>query len=190
MTFRGLPALLAGAIALAGCGGSAARRSPAIVHVDGKRAQGDYVSETAASGARFLVPTSTLAAQGSRTFEIAVSSAPTAGRPGHVTTADTRAYRWGVASATAVVPHSAHVEVLATGDAGHRFKLSWEGTCGLTRDGGASGGAGQGIEILRTPAVMLVKLPRVNAGGPSCYLATAAATTSFTRHLRLTIIDY
>jgi hypothetical protein len=48
----------------------------------------------------------------------------------------------------------------------------------------------QGIEILRSPAVTLVKLPRVTGGVRSCYLAATASTRTFTGRMRLTIDDY
>jgi hypothetical protein len=101
-------------------------------------------------------------------------------------------YRVGVASDAAVVPHSAHVEILATGPPGRRFALSWEETCGWTREGQAAvgGTGGQGTAVLRTPVVTFVNLPRIHRGVASCYLAATAAATSFTRRLRLAIIDY
>jgi hypothetical protein len=69
---------------------------------------------------------------------------------------------------------------------------SVDDTCGWTQEGKAAvgGTGGQGMEILRSPAVTMVKLPRINGGVPSCYLAATASTTTFTRRLRLAIIDY
>jgi hypothetical protein len=194
MTVRGLSAVLGVAVIAAGCGGSRTPSRGEPIHLDGKRAQGDYVFETGASGARFLVPAPVLAGQGSQAFDVAAAptGAATVGEPSNTITTAPAAYRAGVASATAVVPHSAHVEILATGEPGRRFALSWEETCGWTQEGQAAvgGTGGQGMEILRSPAVTLVKLPRIDGGVPSCYLAATASTTTLTRHLRLAIIDY
>jgi hypothetical protein len=44
-----------------------------VVHVNGVQT-GDYVSETSASGIRFLVPAGVLADQGLTTFQVAVPS--------------------------------------------------------------------------------------------------------------------
>jgi hypothetical protein len=193
VTVRGLSTVLVVALIAAGCGGSRTPSRGAAIHLDGKRAQGDYVFETAASGARFLVPAPVLAAQGSQEFDVgAATGAATVGVPTNTITTAPAAYRAVVASATAVVPHSAHVEVIATGEPGRRFALSWEETCGWTQEGQSAvgGTGGQGMEILRSPAVTLVKLPRIDGGVPSCYLAATASTTTFTPRLRLAIIDY
>jgi hypothetical protein len=180
------------ALVATACGGSRTPPRSAAIHLDGKRAQGDYVLETDASGARFLVPATVLAGQGKQAFDVASPTRATPDEPSNTVTGVAPPFRVVIASATAVVPHSAHVEILATGESGRRFELSWVETCGWTQDGKAAvgGRGGQGREVLRTPAVTLVKLPRINGGVTSCYLAATAATGTFTRGLRLTIIDY
>ena len=192
MSVRGLSAAIGVALIAVGCGGSSTPSQRAAIHLDGKRAQGSYVLETDASGARFLVPAPILAGQGSQAFDVAAPTQATVGEPNTTITTPALPYRAIVASATAVVPHSAHVEVLVTGEPGRRFELSWEETCGWTQNGkAAAGGTGaQAIEIMRSPAVALVKLPRITEGVPSCYLAATALTTTFTRRMRVTIIDY
>jgi hypothetical protein len=192
MSVRGLWGVVGVALIAAGCGGSPTRPRGAAIHLDGKRTQGNYVFETDASGVRFLVPAPVLAGQGSQAFDVAAPTRATVGEPNSTVTIVPPPYRFAVASATAIVPHSAHVEVLATGEPGRLFALSWEETCGWTQEGNAAvgGTGGQGIEILRIPAVTLVKLPRINGGVPSCYLAATASTRTFTRRMRLAIIDY
>lgn len=192
MNVRWLPAVAGVALIAAGCGGSAGPAPSRGVHLDGKRAQGDYVFETDASGARFLVPAQVVAGQGGQTFQVAAPGRPAVGGPNDAIAAAPPGHRVGVASDTAVVPHSAAVEILATGDPGRRFALSWTETCGWTQHGQAAvgGTGGHGTEVLRTPAVALVTLPRIHHGVASCYLAATASTTTFTRRLRLTIIDY
>jgi hypothetical protein len=192
MSVRGVSGVAAVALIAAGCGGSATRVRDAVIHLNGKRAQGNYVFETGASGARFLVPAPVLAGQGSQAFEVSAPARATVGEPNNTSITAPAPYRAIVAWATAVVPRSAHVEVLATGAPGRRFSLSWEETCGWTRDGKAAvgGTGGQGIETLRSPAVMLVNFPPIHGGVSSCYLAATASTTTFTRRMRLTIIDY
>jgi hypothetical protein len=192
MSLRGLSAVVGVALIAAGCGGSPTPSRGAAIHLDGKRAQGNYVFETDASGVRFLVPAPDLTGQGSQVFDVAAPTRATVDEPNNTITIAPPPYRFAVASATAVVPHSAHVEVLVTGAPGGRFALSWEETCGWTQEGKAAvgGTGGQGIEILRSPAVTLVKLPRIHGGIPSCYLAATASTRTFTHRLRLTIIDY
>jgi hypothetical protein len=190
---RGLTAVVGVGVALmvAGCGGSAPPSRHAI-HVDGKTTQGDYVLETDASGAQFLVPAPVLSGQGSHAFDV---EAPASARVGQQTTAGRTGNpsdKFIVASTDAVVPHSAHVELLATGAPNVHFALFWEETCGYRRDGhGDSGGTGaQGSATLRSPAVTLVRLPRISGGVPSCYLAATASARTFTRALHLAIIDY
>jgi hypothetical protein len=78
---RVLSAVLAVALIAAGCGGSPARSRSAGVHVDGKRAQGEYVFETDGSGAQFLVPASVVAGQGSRVIDVATPTMAVAGEP-------------------------------------------------------------------------------------------------------------
>lgn len=169
-----------------GCGGSAAPSQPAPVHVNGERARGDYVFETDASGTRFLVPVAVLAGQRGATFDVAAS----AGEQDNVLT--NAPYRVIVTSATAFVPHSARIELLITGDPGRRVVLSWQETCGWTQEGKArvGGTGGQGSELLRSPAVNLVKLPAIRGGVPSCYLGATVAATAMTHRVRVAIIDY
>jgi hypothetical protein len=192
MALRGLSCVILVALVAAGCGGASAPPKSAAIHLDGKRAQGDYVFETDASGLRFLLPATVLAGQGSQAFDVAAPGRVTVGEPPKEIVGPGGPYQAGVASATAVVPRAAHVEVLATGDPGRRFALSWEETCGWTQEGKAAvgGTGGQGMEVLRSPAVTMVKLPRINTGVPSCYVAANASTTSFTTRMRLAIIDY
>jgi len=192
MTVRGLAGVVGVALIAVGCGGARAPLRDSAIHLNGKRAHGDYVFEADASGARFLVPAPPVAGQGSQAFDVAAPNEVTVGEPTNTVTTAAPPYRFAVASATAIVPHRAHVEVLATGEPGRRFALSWEETCGWTQEGKAAvgGSGGQGMEILRSPAVTLVKLPRINDGVGSCYLAATASTTAVTRRLRLAIIDY
>ena len=192
MIVRALSAIVGVALIAAGCGGSPAPPRSVAIHLDGKRARGDYLFETDASGAQFLVPASVVAGQGSRAFDVAAPTQAIAGDPNDTVTIVPAPYRAIVASADAVVPHSAHVEVLATGEPGRRLALSWEETCGWTQEGKAAvgGAGGQGMKILRSPAVTLVKLPRITHGVSSCYVAATASTSTFTRRVRLTIIDY
>jgi hypothetical protein len=131
-------------------------------------------------------PTPVLAGQGHRAFDVAAPTTTTVGEPTDTVITAPPSYRAIVASATAVVPHSAHLELLATGEPGRQFSLSWEETC-RTQEGNI---AGQGIETQLSPAVTMVKLPRANGGGSSCYLAATASTTTLTRRVRLAIIDY
>jgi hypothetical protein len=186
MSARGVSVVLGVALIAAGCGGSRTPSRDAVIHLNGKRVQGNYVFETDASGARFLVPAPVLAGQGNRAFDVAAPATAAVGEPTNTVITAPPPYRATVASATAVVPHSAHVEVLATGEPGRRFSLSWEETC-RTQEGNIGG---QGIETLRSPAVTMVKLRRASGGVSSCYLAATASTNTFTRRVRLAIIDY
>jgi hypothetical protein len=192
MTVRVLSAVIGVSLIAVGCGGSSTRSQQTAIHLDGTRAHGDYVFETDASGTRFLVPSAVLAGQGNQAFDVAAPTTATVGEPNNTVTTGPRPYRAISASATAVVPHSAHVEILATGEPGRRIALSWEETCGWTQQGkAAAGGTGaHGVETLRSPAVTLVRLPRISSGVPSCYIAATALTTTFTRRVRLAIIDY
>jgi hypothetical protein len=192
MVIRRLSVVVGFALIAAACGGSPHSPRSGGVHLDGRPAQRDYVFETDASGTRFLVPAPVLAGQRGQTFQVAAPARPTVGVQGNAVAGPPPAYRVGVASDTAVVPHSAHVEILATGDAGNRFALSWTETCGWTQHGRAAvgGTGGQGMEMLRTPAVTLVKLPRIHHGVASCYLAATASARTFTPRLHLMIVDY
>ena len=192
MTVRALASVVVVALITAGCGGASAPPGRRAVHVNGKRVQGDYVLETDASGLRFLVPASVVAGQGNQAFQVAAPTTATVGEASGTITTAAPPYRAIDASATGVVPQSAHVELLATGEPGRRFALSWEDTCGgaLTGNGSARYVGAQGLEMLRSPAVTLVKLPPAHGGVSSCYLAATATTTSYTRRLHLAIIDY
>jgi hypothetical protein len=150
------------------------------------------VFETDASGTRFLVPVGVLDGQGSQTFDVAAPTGTVVGKPTNTITIAPAPYRVAVASVAPDVPHSAHVEILVTGEPGRRLALSWGETCGWTDQGTAAvgGTGGEGLEVVRSPAVTLVTLPRINGGVPSCYLAATAATTTLTRRVRLAIIDY
>jgi hypothetical protein len=175
------------AAGLASCGGAAPRATDAPVHLNGKEI-GDYVTEVSATGAHFLVPVSTLAGQGSTTFDI---GAPTTANmtlgPGPAGPGP-----WGTEpTLTAVVPRSARVEILATRAAGVQFHLGWEDTCGGSRMGqhGVAGGTGgQGRLVLTSPAVVMLKLPKAR-GLNQCYVA-ATAWARPRSSLRLTIVDY
>lgn len=192
MGVRGVSRVVGVALIMAGCGGSPTPKRDAVIHLDGKRAQGNYVFETDASGTGFLVPAPLMAGQGSRGFEVTALPTATVGEPNNTSITAPAPYRVVVASATAVVPYSAHVEILAYGEPGRRFSLSWTETCGWTLQGKAAvgGTGGQGIETLRSPAVTLVRFPPIHGGVSSCYLAATASTTTSTRRLRLTIVDY
>ncbi len=180
------------ALAAAGCGGTSTPPRSEAIHLDGKRAHGDFVFETDASGRRFLVPATILAGQASRAFDVEAPSSATIGEPPSALPTGPGVYKAIVASTTAVVPHSAHIEVLATGESGGRFALSWTDTCGWTQEGKAAvgGTGGRGMLIVRSPAVTLVKVPRIKGGVHSCYLAATAQAPAFTRRLHLAIIDY
>jgi hypothetical protein len=147
---------------------------------------GNYVFETDASGVRFIVPAPVLADQGSQAFEVAAPTTAPAGEPSDTVITAPPPYRAVVASATAVVPHSARVELLTTGETAGQFSLSWEETCWSE----GRNAAGHGIETMRSPAVMLVTLPRVNGRVSSCYLAATASTKTASGRLHLAIIDY
>ena len=123
MIGHGVPGVVAVARVVTGCGGSPAPSRDAVIHLNGRRTQGNYVFEMAASGARFLVPAPVLAGQGSQAFEVSAPARVTVGEPDNTSITAPAPYRVTVASATAVVPRSAHVEVLATGEPGRRFSL-------------------------------------------------------------------
>jgi hypothetical protein len=81
-------------------------------------------------------------------------------------------------SSTAVFRRSDKVELLATGRAGTRFNLFWEETCGGYRFGkhGVAGGSGGEADLtLRTPALVLVKLPSPYGTYDGCYLAATVS---------------
>ena len=201
MKLRASTGGIALALILSSCGGSTAtsqsrptRAKPpqeTAIHIDGEPAQGDYVTATDASGIRFLVPASAVGNDHGHTFDVGpvASNAPgrTAGRA-------VGSHGAIVASATAVMPASAHVELYMTGQAGHDITLSWTADCGWTQQGRAAvgGNGGHGQAVLRMPAVAPVRLPQITnpAGVPSCYLSATAEERSVTHHARLEIIDY
>jgi hypothetical protein len=187
MRFRGVLIVLGVALIATGCGGTAAPSRDSVIHLNGQRARGNYVFETDASGARFIVPAPVLARHGNQAFDLAAPTTAIVGEPVDTAITAPAPYRAIVASATAVVPHSARVEILTTGEPGRRFSLSWDETC---RSHAGNNTAGQGIETLRSPAVALVTLPRVKGRVASCYLAATASTQTLSRRMRLAIIDY
>jgi hypothetical protein len=135
------------------------------------------------------VPTGVLASQGASSFQLAeptVADGPLGPGPAS-------AGPWGTQPiATAAVPEAATVEILATGSPGLSFELGWEDTCGGTRQGkhGVAGGAGgQGRRQLRSPAVVVVKLPAATGDYDRCYVA-AGAWARAPSALRLRIVDY
>lgn len=80
MTVRGLSRVLG----LSDRGRLRRVRTPsrsAAIHLDGKRAQRDYVFETDQSGVRFLVPTRVLAGQRSQVFDVAAPTKLRVGEP-------------------------------------------------------------------------------------------------------------
>jgi hypothetical protein len=159
-----------------------------VVHVNGVQT-GDYVTETSASGLHFLVPAGVLADQGSSPFQMVVPRVAN----GPLGPGPAGAGPWGTQLiATAVVPPLATVEILATGSPGLTFSVGWEDTCGGTRQGksGVAGGTGgQGRSDLRSPAVVVVKLPPSTGNYNGCYL-DASAWARTRSALRLQIIDY
>lgn len=177
---------LASVVVVTACGGTRSTRT--VVHVNGVQS-GDYVTETSASGVHFLVPADVLAGQGLSTFEVAVPTVAS----GPLGPGPAGAGPWGTQPiADAVVPPLAKVEILATGSPGLTFSVGWEDTCGGTREGkhGVAGGSGgQGRSELRSPAVVVVKLPTATGGYNGCYLTTGAWARTRSA-LRLQIIDY
>jgi hypothetical protein len=177
---------VAGAVAVSA--GGATRPTRIVVHVNGVQT-GDYVTETSASGLHFLVPAGVLADQGLSTFQVAVPRVAS----GSLGPGPAGAGPWGTQLiATAVVPPLATVEILATGSPGVTFSVGWEDTCGGTRQGkhGVAGGTGgQGRSDLRSPAVVVVKLPPSTGDYSGCYL-DASAWARTRSALRLQIIDY
>jgi hypothetical protein len=144
------------------------------------------------------VPAADLASQGSKTFDVVATA--NRDQAGVVTSATTSAtvrtnpsapYRWIVASATAVVPRDAHVELLATGRLSQQFALQWTDTCGgqrVGRHGVAGGNGGSGELALRSPAVVKLKLPP-STGIDTCYVAEVATPRKFIS-FRVGILDY
>jgi len=163
---------------ISACGSGS--RGHRAVHFNG-HASGSYVSETSASGTTFLLPAADVAQQGSQTFEVldaANGNAPSRGPIGPSSLGSF--YTAIVASATAVVPHDAHVELVATGTPGGRFAVQWTDTCGAN--------GGDGSLVLRSPAVVNLSLPH-STGNKTCYVAAMAATHTFIT-LHLGILDH
>ncbi len=163
---------------ISACGSGS--RGARTVHFNGQ-ATGSDVSETSASGTTFLLPAADVAQQGSHTFEVV--DAANGNAPSRVligTSSVGSFYTAIVASATTVVPHDAHVELLATGTPGVRFLLKWTDTCG--------GNGGDGWLVLRSPAVVNLTLPR-STGNKTCYVAAMAVTHTFAA-LHLGILDH
>jgi hypothetical protein len=200
------------AILISACGGSAQIRSkPTVVHLDG-RVTGDYVRETSATGAGFLVPTGVLAAQGATSFDIASpppgNSNTTQVGPKFTYTTEAQmrrfAKRWFMGpSITGTTPERAHVELLVTGDPGRRIYLSFEESCGFFHvvlvvhgrkfhPGGPKavsalkGASGQ--RILRTPAVMMVPM-LTSRPENTCYVSGVVVTRGH-NDLHISLIDY
>ncbi len=194
--------LAATALLVSACGGSThTHRAPTVVHLDG-RVTGDYVRETSASGAGFLVPTGVLAAQGTTSFD--VSSPPPANSsaivigPRFTVATQARSQRWERTwflgpSITGTTPQRAHVELLVTGDPGRRIYLSFEESCGFvhfgpTRQSESAMTGAHGQRILRTPAVMLV--PTLTSQPEnSCYVSGVVVTRG-RNTLHISLIDY
>jgi hypothetical protein len=190
------------AILISACGGSThVRHQPTLVHLDG-HVTGDYVRETSATGAGFLVPTGVLVGQGSTSFDIS-SPPPTNSNtmvvgPKFTYTTQAQAQRWEKTwfmgpSITGATPERAHSELIVTGDPGRRIYLSFEESCGFvhlgpTRQGESSVGGAHGQRILRTPAVMIVPALRTKPEN-DCYV-TGQVVTRGHNHLHLNLIDY
>jgi hypothetical protein len=130
-----LAALALVAVRITACGGSTRTRSqPTLVHLDGQLT-GDYVRETAATGADFLVPTGVLAGQGATSFDIASPAADNSNTiqvgPKLIDVTEAQMQRaaktWFTGpSITGTTPERAHVELLVTGDPGRRIYLSFK----------------------------------------------------------------
>lgn len=193
---------LLAAILISACGGSTHVRSqPTLVHLDG-RVTGDYVRETSAAGAGFLVPTGVLAAQGGTSFDIASpppedsNSIRVGPKLAYPTEAQTqRAWkRWFIGPSTAgTTPARAHVELLVTGDPGRRIYLSFEESCGFFHAGPSPKGdsavqGAHGQRILRTPAVMMVPM-LTSEPENACHVGGVVVTRGH-NDLRISLIDY
>jgi hypothetical protein len=202
---RALVALAASALVavlITACGGTTRTQSrPKLVHLDGQ-VTGDYVRETSATGAGFLVPTGVLAAQAATSF--AVASPP----PDNSNTIElgpkvsfaTEAQRQRAAkpwfmgpSISGTTPERADVELLVTGDPGRRIYLSFEESCGFFQvpDGYKSVSAMKGAHgqrLLRTPAVMIV--PTLTSKPEnSCYVSGVVVTRG-RNDLHISLIVY
>lgn len=188
-------------IVVSACGATQARKQTTVVHLDG-HVTGDYVRETSATGADFLVPTGVLAVQGAASFDIS-SPPPTnsntiAVGPRFTLTPQAQPQRWDKTwfigpSITGTTPERAHVELLVTGDPGRRIYLSFQESCGFFQIGptpksvSAIKGA-HGQRILRTPAIMMV--PTLTSKPEnSCYVAGVVVTRGH-NDLHISLIDY
>jgi len=194
--------LAVAAILISACGGSTHVRSqPTLVHLDG-RVTGDYVRETSATGAGFLVPTGVLAAQGGTSFDIA---SPPPDNSNTIQVGPKLAYtteaqmprptkRWFIGpSSTGTTPERAHDELLVTGDPGRRIYLSFEESCGFFHVGPGSKATSamkgaHGQRILRTPAVMMVPM-LTSKPENTCYVSGAVVTRG-RNDMHISVIDY
>lgn len=187
---------------VSGCAAAPHGRPPAtVVHLDGKLI-GDYVRETSATGADFLVPTAVLAIQGTSSFDISsplpTNSSTTRIGPRYRLTAQGPADRWERTwfigpAITWTTPQHAHVELLVTGEAGRRIYLSFEESCGFvhfgpTRRSESALTGAHGQRILRTPALMLV--PRLTSRPENdCYVSGVVVTRG-RNDLHISLLDY
>ncbi len=187
---------MAAAVLVSACGSAAIRRpSPMVVHLDGK-VTGDYVRETSATGAGFLVPTGVLVGQGAQTFDVAApppdNPSTVRSGPAGISAAQWEKQRWWMGPyVTGQTPRGARVELLVTGEQGRRFYLSFEETCGLVDRGRSNVGASKGASgqrIMRSPAVMMV--PALQASqGTNCYVS-GGVTSRGRNDLHVSLIDY
>jgi len=197
-----LAGLALAAFLIGACGGSSHVRSRrTLVYLDG-RVTGDYVRETSASGANFLVPTGVLAAQKATSFDIA--SPPAANsttiqvgpKLTFISEANMRraAKTWfSGPSITGTTPERAHVELLVTGDSGRRIYLSFEESCGFfhvgpTPKGESAMKGASGQRILSTPAVMMV--PTLTSNHESSCYVSGLVTTRGRNGMHISLIDY
>lgn len=197
-----LAALALVTVLLSACGGTTRTQSrPMLVHLDG-HVTGDYVRETSATGAGFLVPTAVLAAQGATSFAIASPPPDNSNTiqvgPKLTFASEAQMQRaaksWFMGpSITGTTPERAHVELLVTGDPGRRIYLSFEESCGFFHTPGgpksvsAVNGA-HGQRVLRTPAVMIVPT-LASKPGNSCYVSGVVVTRGH-NDLHISLIDY
>lgn len=197
-----LAGLAAVTVVVSACGGSLhPRREATVVHLDG-RVTGDYVRETSASGADFLVPTGVLAQQGATSFDISSPHAANSNTivlgPRFTATTPAQAQRWERTwfigpSITGTTPQRAHVELLVTGDPGRRIYLGFEESCGFvhfgpTRQSQSALAGAHAQRILRTPAVMMV--PTLTTRPENhCYVSGVVVTRG-RNELHVSLIDY
>jgi hypothetical protein len=187
---------------LSACGGTTRTESrPMLVHLDG-HVTGDYVRETSATGAGFLVPTAVLAAQGATSFAIASPPPDNSNTiqvgPKLTSASEVQMQRaaktWFMGpSIGGTTPERAHVELLVTGDPGRRIYLSFEESCGFFHVAGgpksvsAMNGA-HGQRVLRTPAVMIV--PTLTSKPENTCYVSGVVVTRGRNDLHISLIDY